>query len=184
MSKYLRFTIASFVLVLLCATATLGAPPLVQYLGFDPGTFTYTYQVTQGYDVEYGFGELEVDAFVGVTSPYTIHDPIENVSFGSWTNAQTWWSEPTYVAYKWISPGIPPGPVLQMYDLPAWVGTFNLTVPNTQPVMGTVIARPTDYGAPAWTYDLQVPAVPEPSGLLVLATGLFGAVATLRRMRQ
>ena len=180
MSKHLRFTIASLVLVVLCAGASLAAgTPLVQYLGFDPATFTYTYEVTQGYDVQLPLGEFEVDAFVGAAWPYTMYDPVENNSFGAWNKSQPWWSAPTYVGYKWLG-SVPPGPVLQYYQMPAWVGVFKVSVPNTMPVPGIVITRPADYST-TWTYDLPVPGVPEPSGLLVLLSGIGGAVAFLRR---
>lgn len=180
MSKHLRFMIASLALVLALGSSVFADPPLVEFLGFDPATFTYTYQVTQGCQTELALGELEVDAFVGASWPYTMYDPTETQSFGSWDKSQPWWDEPTYVGYKWLG-SVPEGYVLKNYfgGVP-WIGIFEVTVPNTFPVPGDVIVRPADYST-TWIYDLPVPGIPEPTGLLVLVSGIGGVIAALRR---
>ncbi len=185
MSKTYGSAIA-FTLVLLAASVTAyAAGPTVEYLGFDPATFTYTYEVTQGYDTEYGLGEFEVDAYTTAAEPYTMADPVENISFGTWQKAQVTW-DPVWVGYKWISPGIPPGPVLEYYSYPPWVGTFSLSVPDTDPVPGTLIVRPTEYGVDPYLYDSTVPGhvIPEPTGLLSLAVTLGGLLPALRRLAR
>lgn len=189
-----RASVVFLVLVLLALSAAAANAvvyfPDLQFVNFDPGTFTYTYRVTCPENSTYPFGRLTILAEVpqgGIYFPWGHGaDTAPTTAWRFYTVDREWdddWN-PTKSNAVWSyqqgeSDFIP----AETY----WTGLFTLVVPNsslTEGVGFTMDGGPWSESPPA---IVNVPGpgayIPEPSSLLALG-GLVGGLLPLMRRRR
>lgn len=165
--------IAALAALVVGSAASAAVYPLVTLDSFNAGTFTYMYKVDIPANSSYAFGYFQVDA--QTTASWTLAGPIvSNVD-------QNWASGPfnrapglDSLAWRAFGPQEVPANT-------AWLGYFKIVAPNTAPVSGFVLTHDGISGS-ANTTSVDVPGVvPEPSGLLALATGMIGLLGLSRK---
>jgi|GEM_PF-1490267 len=195
MSKGIRLVTIVVLLLLGIGSASLAVTfPTVQYIGFDPLTYTYTYKVIQPAveDCIYAFDSFEIDGMMPLRSAYDMEGPFvgspkgENLNWA--TRVSTYPPNFNKMGYEWYADDsekqIPPGFCLE----DDWVGYFKLIVPDSMPMAnGDAVTR--ELGTPEAEHsNLGIMApnpVPEPAGLAVLTTmSIFAVPALLRRRRS
>ena len=164
------FLIMGLLMVLYASGAY--AAPTVQYMGFDPALYRYTYRVSlfTG-DTLNQFG---INGYTLSTTTYTMEDVVNiQGTGGPASKRRTTWA--SGITYQWYNGSASAG----------WIGEFSLRIPNSYPLMGQVTALPIS-GPPA-VFSVPVPKVsasPEPSSLIVLGGALLIAGPFLRRQRR
>ena len=181
--RYWPRALVILTLVLLCTTATVWAEdvhPTLDYLGFDAGTFTYTYQVSTPADMTYDFGQLIVLANVpdeSIYAPWQL--AAEKAPTTDWFMYSLERELGKYNAY-WVADSgqsVLPGTV--------WTGKFFLTVPNSQETPGTAVTMDGGPGSshPTTVYVPGPALIPEPSSVLSLGALAVGLISLIRRKR-
>lgn len=187
--KFFRFVIVIALLAFVTSSGALAvAFPTVQYLGFNPNTWTYTYKVTQWNvpDSIYSFDHFEVRAYTPLNFAYSMSGIIVDGESWGWSNRLTYWNPGSgnvslYIWYSGMGDPVPPG---QYLDAPL-VGYFYLTVPNTQPVPGIVGTMGGGLLESRNETSLMVPGmIPEPSSLAILAGMFVGSIPVIMRGRR
>ena len=178
------------VLLALSTSAFATVYPDLQFVGFDQGTFTYTYRVTCPANSTYPFGRLTILAEVpqaGIyfpwghgadTAPTTLWDfyTVDREWDDDWNPIK---SNAVWSFKEGTSDYVPANT--------AWTGQFMLIVPNsslTEGVGFTMDGGPWSQSPPR-TVTVPGPGalIPEPSSLLALG-GLVGGLLPLIRRRR
>ena len=188
--KHTKITILG--LLLLAASGAAFASlvfPTVTLVTYDPIEFVYVYRIECPTSMSYPFGYFQVDAQVpddGEFSPWQVSGPfipdyISGTNLKWASGISTWQYDPDYRDFAYwrasrkqeVMPGT------------AWTGDFVLIVPNTAPGPGFVLTKDGVEGSTnRFEYLVPCPMVPEPSGVLGLATGLMLGFGSLLRRRS
>ena len=153
--------------------------PSVSYLDFDPVTFEYTYQVVCPSNSTYDFGQLWIKGEMKSEAPFEWTFGTAGPSpVDAWLTSIEEWA-PGKDAAKWIS---------DLNAVPAntaWTGTFNITVPNSEPRLGYAVTANGDPEAyREHEVEVMAPAViPEPSAILSLGLLAGGLIPLVRRRK-
>ena len=151
--------VCALLVVLASAAQCVDIYPTVDF-AFDSATFEYSWTVNYTTDVNVNFSRFQVYA---------------SLPAASWTNASGPWSAPAQnEAWSFTAPPNGDGTyslrwlaATQQVRTPAggaWTGVFKVTVPNSQPIDGSVLTFGS--GTKSLVQSSSVPYVPEPSSLV------------------
>ena len=179
MIKVLRLVWVCAVLVVLASAAQCADIYPTVGFAFNSATFEYSWTVYYTTDVTVNLSRFQVYA---------------SLPAASWTNASGPWSgspaqdeawsftappngDGTY-ALRWLAP-------TQKVRTPAggaWTGVFKVTVPNSQPIQGSVLTYAS--ATKSLVQPSSVPYVPEPSSIVSLLSLVGLAPLVFRKKRR